>query len=248
MKQSLHIGKEPNFQIIVIASAVLHLLFIFLITIPIKTKEREYRSYFVNLVEPIEIRKPAKAPAVEGPEKKGETAVIVKAPPRKRVKTKSKAEITIEDPDSIVEKEIERLRALSALAKLKKEKEEELALARKADEAIERAIENIRKKKLVSVSKGIGIPSHVSSADAESYYALITKKIWSEWIPPDYEATGLEVVISMKIDTDGKVYEQEIEKSSGNDIFDRAAAKAIIKATPLPPPPVEMEVGVRFYL
>jgi colicin import membrane protein len=248
MKQSLRIGKEPNFQKVVIASAVLHLLFISLITIPIKTKEREYKSYFVNLVEPVEIRKAVKTPAIKaGQEKKG-GAVKVKPIPRRRVKAKSKADISLEAPDSKVKKEIERLRALSALAKLKKKKEDDLAMAREADEAVARAIEGIRKKKLISVSKGAGIPSHVSSADSGSYYGLITKKIWSEWIPPDYDASGLEVIISIKIGKDGKVIEHEVEKSSGNIFFDRAASKAIIKASPLPTPPVEMEVGVRFYL
>jgi colicin import membrane protein len=226
MKQSLRIGKEPNFQKVVIASAVLHLLFISLITIPIKTKEREYKSYFVNLVEPVEIRKAVKTPAIKaGQEKKG-GAVKVKPIPRRRVKAKSKADISLE----------------------KKKKEDELAMAREADEAVARAIEGIRKKKLISVSKGAGIPSHVSSADSGSYYGLITKKIWSEWIPPDYDASGLEVIISIKIGKDGKVIEHEVEKSSGNIFFDRAASKAIIKASPLPTPPVEMEVGVRFYL
>jgi TonB family protein len=56
------------------------------------------------------------------------------------------------------------------------------------------------------------------------------------------------VVISIKIDSQGKVVSQEIEKSSGNILFDRSAEKAISKASPLPPPPVEMEIGVRFYL
>ncbi|MFV1976979.1 MAG: hypothetical protein ACC651_14635, partial [Candidatus Scalindua sp.] len=63
MKQSLHTGKEPNLQKIVIVSVVLHLLFITFAAIPIKTKEREFRSYSVNLVGPVEMHRGGKAPA-----------------------------------------------------------------------------------------------------------------------------------------------------------------------------------------
>ncbi len=57
MKQRLNIGKEPNIQKIIITSAVMHILFIALAAVPLRTKEREYKSYFVNLVAPIDIQR-----------------------------------------------------------------------------------------------------------------------------------------------------------------------------------------------
>ncbi len=57
MKQHLNIGKEPNLQKIVIASAALHILFIALVAVLLRTKEREYKSYFVNLVSLTEIQR-----------------------------------------------------------------------------------------------------------------------------------------------------------------------------------------------
>ena len=244
MKQSLNIGKEPGFQKFIITSAVMHLLFITLVAVPIKTKDREYKSYFVNLVGPAEIRKAVKKSVTD---KTGERAIKIKPALKKRIKLKSKAHMSLE-PAGRVTKEIQRLSAINAISKKKRQKEKQTAEDREANNAIARAIEGIKKKKLISVSRGVGIPSRVSSADAESYYALITEEIWSEWIPPDYGATGLEVIISIKINRDGKVISREIEKSSGNTFFDRSASKAISKASPLPPPPVEMEIGVRFYL
>ena len=249
MKQSLNIGKEPDFQKIIITSAVMHLLLITLVAFPVKTNEREFKTYFVNLVAPAEIRGDTRVPALKKPvkNKTGKRAIKTKPNLKRRVKPKSKADMSLE-PANRVAKEIERLSAISAISKKKRQKEEQTAEAGESDNAIARAIEGIRKKKLISISRGLGIPSRVSSADAESYYALITEEIWSEWIPPDYTATGLEAIISIKINSDGKVVSREIEKSSGNTFFDRSASKAISKASPLPPPPVEMEIGVRFYL
>ena len=236
MKQSPHILKEPDLQKIVIVSALIHLLFITLITAPFKTHEDTYKSYFVDLVGPAEVSGPAKTAAEKVTEKNETGSVKVKPAPRRRIKTKSGAEMSL-DPDEEAAKEIERIRAIKSLSMTKKKKEEKV-----------RGIETIRQKIRGTVSSGPGIPGKAASKDHESYYALITRKIWSKWIYPDFESSGLEVIISIRIDTAGKVVSHEIEESSGNALFDRSAAKAISKAVPLPPPLVEMEIGVRFYL
>ncbi len=57
----------------------------------------------------------------------------------------------------------------------------------------------------------------------------------------------IETIVGIKILRDGTVIVQKIEKSSGNPRFDRSAIKALAKASPLPPPPYEIEIGVRFY-
>ena len=226
MKRSLHIGTEPSLQKIVIASAVLHLLFIALIIIPIKTKEREFRSYQVKLVGPVLA---SRADTGRAPSRKRRTRKI---PPKKIVRTPPKADMTLEKTGRLT-KEIERLRALSALSKKKKK------TAEKAEE-----IEVVKKG---VYEKGAGIPVEGVSTDSDPYYSLITEKIWSQWVYPDFD-TDLEVIIAIRIDKDGKIVSQEIEKTSGNRLFDRSALKAISKAGPLPPPPAEMEIGIRFHL
>jgi len=98
----------------------------------------------------------------------------------------------------------------------------------------------------------------VSSAKASSasqgqgggtgdYYSMITKEIWQQWVYPDTGKKDIEAIISVKILRDGTAIVQKVEKSSGNGLFDRSAIRAIAKASPLPPPPQEMEIGVRFY-
>jgi colicin import membrane protein len=94
--------------------------------------------------------------------------------------------------------------------------------------------------KTASASLGKGAPS-------DDYYTKITKEIWQQWVYPNVGKKDIEAVISIKILMDGTAIVQKIEKSSGNSIFDKSALRALSKASPLPPPPYEMEIGVRFY-
>lgn len=84
------------------------------------------------------------------------------------------------------------------------------------------------------------------SAEAD-YYAKITKEIWQQWIFPETGNKNLEAIISIRIMRDGSVQVSRVEKSSGNSLFDKSALRAISKASPVTPPPHEMEIGVRFY-
>ncbi len=81
----------------------------------------------------------------------------------------------------------------------------------------------------------------------DDYYSKITREIWQQWVFPDTGQKDIETIISIRILKDGTITAQRIEKRSGNPLFDRSAIKAIAKASPLPPPPYEMEIGVRFY-
>jgi len=81
----------------------------------------------------------------------------------------------------------------------------------------------------------------------DSYYAKITQQVWQEWVYPDTGDKKLEAVIAVKIAKDGSLTIQGIEKKSGNTLFDRSALRAIAKASPVAPPPYEMEIGMRFF-
>ncbi len=81
----------------------------------------------------------------------------------------------------------------------------------------------------------------------DDYYAKIMGEIKQQWIWTDTGKKDLEAIISIKILRDGTTLIKRVEKSSGNDLFDKSAVKALTKANPLPPPPYEMEIGVRFY-
>jgi colicin import membrane protein len=79
------------------------------------------------------------------------------------------------------------------------------------------------------------------------YYARITQEIHQQWIWPEKGPRNIEAIITIRIFKDGTAKVQKIEKSSGNALFDRSALKALAKASPLTPPPYELEIGVRFY-
>lgn len=81
----------------------------------------------------------------------------------------------------------------------------------------------------------------------DNYYVKISGEIWQEWIYPDFGEKELEAVIFVKIQRDGAIIVQGVEKSSGNNLFDRSTLKALAKASPVSPPPYEMEIGIRFY-
>jgi TonB family protein len=247
MSHSLYIGKEPNFQKIIIASVIIHVFFITLVAIPLKSKKREYKSYFVNIVSPLELRRAAKLASKSKVASSTKAPIKKKAAPRRRVKADSG--VTLESANRVT-KEIERLRALSALTKKKKDKELQLAKAQQTDEALSKAIENIRGKKLASISVGPGTSSQVSSVAKESYHALIIQQIQSNWVHSVFNSADLEAIISFRLDPEGAVTNDKIkiEKTSGNVLFDNSAVKAILKASPFPPHPVEKEIEVRFHL
>ena len=238
MKQSLYIDKEPDFQKLIIASAILHLLFIFLVTVPIKTREKEYKSYFVDLVGPAEVRTTSK-----------KSGASIKTRPRRRVKAKTM-------PSKRVNKEVERIRAISAISKLKdrkkKEKANRLEVVKKKiyesesegrDEEVASKIDALRLEK----TGAAGIPGRAGPRkNTDLYYALITQKLWSEWICHNCESEDFEVVISFHINKDGSVDSLSIVRSSGNSYYDASAMKAIRKAGPLPPPVLEDDCEVRF--
>jgi TolA protein len=103
-----------------------------------------------------------------------------------------------------------------------------------------------RGDKRMSNAKASSAPQGKGGGSAD-YYSTITKEIWQQWVYPDTGKKDIEAIISVKILKDGTAIVQKVEKSSGNALFDRSAIRALAKASPLPPPPQEMEIGVRFY-
>ena len=82
----------------------------------------------------------------------------------------------------------------------------------------------------------------------DDYYAKIIQEIWHQWRwNPALGRKDIEAIVSIKILKDGTAIVQKIEKSSGNPLFDRSALRALALASPLSPPPYEIELGVRFY-
>lgn len=257
MKQSLYIGPDPAFYKIVIASAVLHVLFIIFVTVPVRTKEKEYKNYFVNLVGPAEIQRPSRAarekeavpPKAIAEKSTAKDKDTLKIKPSEKIDVPKKG-VSMEPEKSAerVSREIERLQALKSLSAKKKQKEERIEKGRRSDAEVAQAIEIIRKNKLGVVPKGTGQPGTQASEDVNRYITMVQQKIWDQWVHPEFSSEELEAVLSFQIDRKGNIISPKIVQSSGNVLFDRSAMKAILKAGPLPPPAMEDEFVVRFHL
>lgn len=143
---------------------------------------------------------------------------------------------------------------------LKKVKEKIGALRQKSD-----SMEKVRKRikiresvinTVLSIQKGVQegvleksekMPVPSQPGLISGYYREVKKRIWSEWVYPDFrKREGLEAVVKVRILKDGRVVAAGFERSSGDRLFDSSTLRAITKASPLPQPPFEMEVALRF--
>ncbi|MBS1112172.1 MAG: tolA [Nitrospirae bacterium] len=252
MKISPGIGHEPSLQRLVIASIVLHFILMAFLFIPFKTRDKEFKTYYVSLAEPAKVSEGGETAA-----RKAEEKPVVKKEESVKEKKEVEKKAVIEKKD--LEKEMflktEKLRK-AAVEKVEKDKE-----IRDAKNALLKGKEKRDKMRAIGIikseasAKGTGAPGKGEQIASDSdcpYCTLITGEIRNEWdIPPVIDSAGLEVEISIKIDSKGKVVSKTIEKSSGNDFFDKSALNAISKASPLKTLPplwlVMEEIVLRFY-
>lgn len=104
---------------------------------------------------------------------------------------------------------------------------------------------------------GTGITA-VGSGDPTlaGYYARVSALLNGQWIRPVLLEEGGEprsAVVSFEIARNGTVINLEVEEGSGLDVLDRSALRAVLDASPLPPPPggwrgASVPVRVRFVL
>ncbi|MBM4147041.1 MAG: TonB family protein [Nitrospira sp.] len=163
--------------------------------------------------------------------------------------------------DENVVRETKESHAPSASAKKSKkeiDREKEMLEKKISALAAKKKIEKIVKLRSVISLKASGdkrslnekavSPSAGKYTQSDNYYSTIMEEIQPYWsLPPGMANKGLEATVSIRILKDGTVIVLGMEKKSGNALFDKAARRAPEKASPLTPPPYEMEIGVRFY-
>ncbi len=159
-------------------------------------------------------------------------------PKTQRINISSKVkDVPKKQDDSIIRERIEALEA-------KKKIEKMAALRKMVDIGGQKSLSQ---GKTGGISQGGSRPvTGGTSTGSGDYYSMVVNKIKQQWVFPESIDKDLLVVITIRIARDGSVTIDRIEKSSGNALFDRSALRAINKASPLPPPPQEMEMGVRF--
>ncbi|MCX7857018.1 MAG: TonB family protein [Deltaproteobacteria bacterium] len=107
-----------------------------------------------------------------------------------------------------------------------------------------------------SISGFLGKSSaHTTSIDpvTQAYIAEILNKVKKAWGIPGGLATrrDLETIVIIKIRRDGRIVDMEVEKRSGNRLYDESVMRTLRTIDPLPPFPHAisndyLEIGFRF--
>lgn len=87
---------------------------------------------------------------------------------------------------------------------------------------------------------GISAATVDGAGFGSSYYlALVFGKIRDLWDNPVEASATLRVTIYFKILRNGQIIDEQVEKSSGIELFDQAAKRSIMTSAPFPPLPTE---------
>ena len=267
--------KEETWFKMLVVSTILHVLIVGAFSIPMKKSSKKFdklSSYTVNLVgDPgagtlggegrISESKPAQA-------KKTPDAKITKPVPVAKkpapVKTKPKLE----------RKEKEAAVSLSRKKVPAKESTEKEATTKEELNRLNDRIKEIRKRTdYLDVSRssgsggsqgktagsGYGLPGSSEGGSkpmdpiSQQYILGIWEKIKNSWGLPGMSSfkKDLETVVTIKIRKDGRIVDINIEKRSGNRMYDESILRVLRSVDPLPSIPASlnmdtMEIGFRF--
>lgn len=102
----------------------------------------------------------------------------------------------------------------------------------------------ITKKDQRAAEYGLGYGISSAQVDAYNfgspyYLSLVFGKIRDTWENPVQSSSILVTTIYFRILKDGNIVETKVEKTSGIDLFDQSALRAIISSAPFPPLPNE---------
>ena len=227
--------KGPSIQKTTALSAALHLTFLIMAALVLRQSQTSIlpSPYMVNLVGPMSSSQGSTPETVESRDRPG-TRITEQKKQLEKQATEAKAD---------QKRNVDQKRLEERLAEFASKKNIE-RIARLRSQVSIKGSEDRGSQKTAAQTAGRGT---AQGTLFDSYYAKITGQIRQEWIYPDTGEKNMEAVIAVKIAKDGSVTVQKIEKSSGNTLFDRSALRALAKASPVQPPPFEMEIGMRFY-
>jgi outer membrane biosynthesis protein TonB len=228
--------KEPSLQKTTAFSALIHITVFFLAVLIIKQNNRIIMPspYTVQLVSPENVIKRSRSSAAPAHKKVVKSKVskpVLTKKPSLQVSRKKRQEKSIDE-------------AIHELRKKKQSQKKDVQILALSHQV------NARRSGKTGDTVVPGRPAEGTAAKGslfDGYYHQITAEIWQEWIYPDIENNNLETIVLVKIMRDGTIHVQRVEKKSSNILFDRSALKALAKASPVSPPPYEMEIGIRFY-
>ena len=91
----------------------------------------------------------------------------------------------------------------------------------------------------IGVLPGVGTAG-VTGLEGDFPYTFYVERmiglVGRHWLRPE-SGSDVIVVVYYRIDRGGRIYDARISRASGSGVFDRAALRAILEASPLPPLP-----------
>ncbi|MBI5101642.1 MAG: cell envelope integrity protein TolA [Nitrospirae bacterium] len=223
--------KGPSLQKTAAVSAALHAT-IFLLSMIALRNTRVFMMpspYTVNLVS-----LPGGAPDHSGAVSPREAAKAAPEP----VKVSKKDKENTKEQQKRIDDSIAVLKS--------KKKIEKIVEIRKAMVSIG-GVSNRPKSSTKSDKKPVGAGTPGGLAGEETYADKVGQEIEKSWSYPDNLKKNFETVVMINISRDGTVSIKDIEKKSGDRLFDRSVLKAIESASPVSRPPYDsFELGLRF--
>jgi colicin import membrane protein len=142
-------------------------------------------------------------------------------------------------------KALERLNAMNALDKIKKE----VAQNQKSKEQATEPAPSVPQYKGNVISSGNSFTG-MSRLRVNEYLENLTSKIRENWVLPQWlNNPGLKAAIVIEVDARGYIIKKEVHTSSGNSVFDSSCLAAVTDASPFEPPPNEVReamIMIRF--
>ncbi len=135
--------------------------------------------------------------------------------------------------------------------KAAEEKRRREAAARKAEAARKKALEAKRReaarRRAEAEAQRQAALARQKAIDRQVARAIgkIRQQVERRWIRPASYRAGMSCTIRVRVIPGGEVVDARVVRSSGNPAFDRSAAVAVRKASPLPVP-ADPEVAARF--
>jgi len=234
------------------------LLAFLLVSRPSRAKIIYKPQYEVRLVQAEDVpslikkKKPASKtappPKAKKPEKKKVVLPEKKKEPKPEVKKDVKKEEEKPAPDAV--------KAKAPVKQAQEEPEPEQIL----DDVLARIKKRVgsREQRLAreTVREEASWEKRQKEIQYKQYHDQVYVQVRGSWIqPPDIELgrEGRMTVVSISMLPDGRIVKSYIEESSGNARFDQSVMRAIIKSSPLPPPPIGLdeqryELGLRFFV
>jgi colicin import membrane protein len=195
-------------------------------------KEKQRLDELEKKAKNLEIKRKAEEKKLADTKKKKAAEEKKRKTEQARVAKLEKEKSELEDKRKLEEKKLKE-----AEAKAEKLKAEEAARKKKEAEKKE-ADERKRREKELADAMNAEEAAEQASKDQELINKIAARMVRS--IENEFNKTGLpddlECVLRVRLVPGGEVVHVDIEKSSGNEIFDRRARTATQKASPLPVP------------